>query len=623
MFTRLKPLFTPPVFEDAEQTRVARQLHQILLLSLIGTLGYLLISGLPYGYPFIWNRIIPTCIALFTLPLFWLLRRGYMRLAGLLLLSAGLLAIVWAGFASQGIRNPGMIIAPLILMMCSVLLGSRITVILGISMGVVVTLMFVLEQEGILIYQQESVVDPNHLVVILMAFGLTMAELHFTVTQIVQGAKQIRRQAKELQEKNELLEQTQKMLEARTQELSKLNTELHFEINERARTESILRQKQKLESIGLLAGGVAHDFNNLLTSILTQSSLALRYLPPDHKAHAHLGKSIHSTQRAADLTRQLLAYAGKSTFQIETLDLNQLLYENRDLLETMTQKNSVLQFELAPELPTIELDRGQMQQVFMNLVINAAEAIDHANGVVTISTQATFLNAQTDPLSFVGQVPESGHYVNLTVQDNGSGISPAILERIFDPYFSTKARGHGLGLSAVLGIIHTLRGGLQVSSTLGQGSCFRVYLPASTKAVVNQPLVPEERQQSLAGEMILVIDDEADVREAAIEILHSAGYRTLNAINGYEGVELFRQHQMEIGVILLDVLMPGMNGPETLEKLRAIDPRAKVILTSGYSEQAISTDPPSQKPSAFLAKPYTIEALLQRVAALLTPMPIT
>jgi len=619
MLTPLIPLFTPPVFKDPERTRIAQQLHYILLLSIAVSVGYLLIPGLSSGAGIAWKQIITATMALFMALLFGMLRRGHVYLAGALLISSGMTAIVFAGVVSQGIRNPGMLIVPLILMMSSVLLGSRITLIFGIGMTTIVTLLFLFEKAGILVYPLDNGVDANNLVVLLIALGLTIGELHFTVIQIVQSAQQIRRQARELQDKNELLEQTQTMLEARTQELSQLNAELHHEMSERARTESILRQKQKLESIGLLAGGVAHDFNNLLTSILTQSSLALRKLPTDHKAYQHIEKSLYSTQRAADLTRQLLAYAGKSTFQIEPIDLNQLIQENLGLLETMTQKNAALHFTLAPQLPAIELDRGQMQQVLMNLVINAAEAIEHEQGVVHVLTSATVIDKQIDPLTFVGQAPEPGHYVNLTVEDNGSGMAPAVLERIFDPYFSTKARGHGLGLSAVLGIIQTLRGGLQVISTPGQGSCFRVYLPASPQAAASPLPAMQSQPSSSTGEVVLVIDDEADVREAAIEILHSTGYRTLSASNGAEGVEIFQQHQAEIGVILLDVLMPGLNGPETLEKLRALDPHVKVILTSGYSEQAILFNAPSQKPSAFLAKPYTIDGLTRHVVALLTP----
>ncbi|MFN8486745.1 MAG: response regulator [Caldilineaceae bacterium] len=619
MFTHLIPLFRPPVFKDAERARIAQQLHYILLSSIAVAFCYLLIPGLANEAGPAWKQIITASMALFMVLLFGVLRRGHLYLAGALLISSGLTAIVFAGVVSQGVRNPGMVIVPLILMMSSVLLGSRITIIFGVGMTIVVTLLFLFEKAGILIYPPEHGVDANHLVVLLIAFGLTIAELHFTVTQIVQGAQQIRRQAHELQDKNELLEQTQAMLEARTQELSALNAELQHEMNERARTESILRQKQKLESIGLLAGGVAHDFNNLLTSILTQSSLALRKLPADQKAYQHIEKSLYSTQRAADLTRQLLAYAGKSTFQIEPIDLNQLIQENRSLLETMTQKNAALQFTLAPQLPAIELDRGQMQQVLMNLVINAAEAIEHEQGVIRVMTSATLLDQQIDPLTFVGQAPEPGYYVNLTVEDNGSGMAPAVLERIFDPYFSTKARGHGLGLSAVLGIIQTLRGGLQVTSTPGEGAYFRVYLRASTQTAANHPIAIQSQQPRPTGEIVLVVDDEADVREAAIEILHSAGYRTLSAANGAEGIEIFRQHQAEIGVVLLDVLMPGLNGPETLENLRTLNPHIKVIMTSGYSEQAILFNAASQKPSAFLAKPYTIDELTRSVAALLSP----
>ena len=616
MLTSLTSILAPPIFEDAERTRVARHLHYLLLLSIPVAAGFLLLpeTSPPHGPA--WNHIIPAFMALFMTLLFGLLRRGYVRLAATLLICSGLLSITTASIMSEGIRNPGMIITPLILTLCCVLLGSRATTILGTIMAIIVILLFVIARTGGA-GQQASVVDPNYLAVILIAIGLTVVELHFTVNQIVQSAQHIRQQAIELQDKNQQLEQIQSMLEGHTRELSKLNAELQLEMSERAHTEAILRQKQKLESISLLAGGVAHDFNNLLTSILSQSSLALRNLTPDQRAHQHLQKSIKSVQRAADLTRQLLAYAGKSTFQIELLDLNQLIQENHELLEVGIQKNSTLRLDLQYQLPAIESDRGQLQQVLMNLVINAAEAIQHDKGVITVATQAVVLGNQLDMFDFVGQAPEPGEYVNLRVQDNGVGMTTAMLERIFDPYFTTKARGHGLGLSAVLGVIHALHGGLQVTSVPDQGSRFLVYLPASRQEVL--PTLPANRPQPhpSTDAMILVVDDEEAVREAIIEILHSVGYRTLNAANGEDGLALFRQHQAEIGVVLLDVLMPGINGPETMEKLRAIDQNVKVILTSGYSEQAIFSPAQRQKPSDFLAKPYTIEELLSRVANVL------
>jgi len=386
----------------------------------------------------------------------------------------------------------------------------------------------------------------------------------------------------------------------------------------RARTEKMLYQEQKLESIGLLVGGVAHDFNNLFTSILAQSTLVRHNLTPDHKAYHHLEKSINATQRAAELTRQLLDYTGKSNIQSEPLDLNQLIEDNQELLDIALHKNSALVLELQPHLPLIEAARGQMQQVIMNLLINAAEAIQHESGRITVDTRIVTLAQAPDPFDFVGQAPAAGLYVRLAVQDNGCGMPQAVLDRIFDPYFTTKARGHGLGLSAVLGIVQAHQGSLQVTSSPAEGSCFQVYLPASRQAVLAAPAVNPAPPRATTDALILVIEDQDEVCEAAVEILHSAGYRTLRAANGYEGVALFQEHQATISLVLLDVLMPGMTGLETLEQLRAIDPAVKVILTSGYSEHTIFTQMQRHRPTDFLSKPYLDYILLSRVATVLS-----
>jgi signal transduction histidine kinase/CheY-like chemotaxis protein len=431
----------------------------------------------------------------------------------------------------------------------------------------------------------------------------------------VQSAQQIRQQAAELHDKNQRLEKTQAALEARTQQLSKLNAELQLEMAERARTEVALRQKQKLESIGLLAGGVAHDFNNLLTSILSQSSLALRRLAPEQAARQHVEKAIQSTQQAADLTRQLLAYAGKATFQVEPVDLNQLIQANSGLFETVLRGNATLHVSLQTNLPAVAADRGQLQQVLMNLIINASEAIEHEHGKITLKTYTVDLQSENDPTAFVGIPPSPGAYVCLAVTDNGVGMDATILEKIFDPFFSTKARGHGLGLSAVLGVVQALHGGLQVQSAPQSGTVFCVYLPATNEYLPVSTTTTSPNPLAHPNGLVLVIDDEDLVREAVAEMLNSVGYRTLVAANGTEGLALFNQFQNEIGTVLLDVVMPGMSGTETLQKLRTVDTQVKVILSSGYVDTALPGDLLEHTHTTFLAKPYTLEQLLRVMAS--------
>lgn len=589
------PIFRPPVFADTERTRVAQYLYYILLSTLIGMIAFMLLPAL-LGNLDIWYVIICGGISLISLMLLLLSQLGYEKVASIVFIGSSLSAIVIGGFIKTGIRTPGLIAVPLLLTICSLLLGRRAMIIMG--------LLCLLSVTGLLFRGHAGEFDlPPHLLDIsyfaaaLIVISMTVVILYFTVSDAVQSRQQIQQQA---------------------QELAKLNAELQLEMRARARTEKMLYQEQKLESIGLLVGGVAHDFNNLFTSILAQSALVRHNLTPDHKAYPHLEKSIKATERAAELTRQLLDYTGKRNVQSEPLDLNQLIKDNQELMDIALHRHSTLVLDLQHDLPVIEAARGQIQQVIMNLLINAAEAIQHESGQITVRTRTVTLAQAPDPFDFVGQAPTPGLYVQLEIQDNGSGIPQAILDRIFDPYFTTKARGHGLGLSAVLGIVQAHQGSLRVTSSPGKGSCFQVYLPVRSHEEFNVPSVNPTPPRSATNALILVIEDQDEVREGAVEILQSAGYHTLTAANGYEGVRVFQAHQATISLVLLDVLMPGLTGLETLEQLRAIDPAVKVILTSGYSEHSIFTEMQRQRPTDFLAKPYLAHVLLSQVATVLS-----
>ena len=604
----LVSLLKAPVFEDSKRTRVARYLYYILLITGFGTPIFMLVPFLAPSFE-IWNTIICTGIFLICMLLLFLIRLGYVQLASISFIGGLLISILLGGLTTNGIRTPGLLAIPTLLTVCSLLLGNRATLLLGGFSLVSITGLFLYGRNEVYVVPQ-LILDINYFSSAVLVIIVTVLILHFTVNRIVQSEQQNGHQAQELTKLNAELQQ-------QAQELIKLNAELQLEMSARVRTERILYQEQKLESIGLLVGGIAHDFNNLFTSALGQAALAQRHLTPDHKAYRHLEKSAKATQQAAELTRQLLAYTGKSNVQSEPLDLNQLIQDNQELLDTAMQQNTALILELQPDLPTIEAAPGQLQQVIMNLLINAAQAITHRAGQITVTTRAITLAQAPDPFDFVGPAPAAGEYVKLTVQDNGSGMPQAVLDRIFDPYFTTKDNGNGLGLSAVLGIIQAHQGSLQVTSTPGQGSCFHLYLPTSRQASLSMPTVNSTLLPTTDA-MILVIEDQEEVSEATIETFHSAGYRTLKAMNGYEGVALFQQHAAEIDVVLLDILMPGMNGIETLEQLRAIDATAKVILTSGYSEHTLFAQMQRQRPTDFLPKPYLSDTLLSRVATVLS-----
>ncbi len=380
-------------------------------------------------------------------------------------------------------------------------------------------------------------------------------------------------------------------------------------ITERKRAEEQLLRAQKLESLGILAGGVAHDFNNLLVALLGQTSLASAKLPPDHPAQRHLDRAIVAARRAADLTRQMLAYSGHGAFQLAPLNLNTLIRENISLLESSISKSITLHTDLAEALPRINADAGQMQQIIMNLILNAAEAIGDNPGTIRLATSTIDLTSDDGRWTHhTGQTVAAGHYVQLRAQDSGSGISTETLGRIFDPFFTTKFTGRGLGLAAVLGIVRGHQGGLWVESETGRGTTFTLVFPATAEETV--AFKAATNQTTRAHQFVLVIDDEEPVLEAIGDMLELDGVSTLCAATGAGGISIFRDRHADIGLVLLDLSMPGLSGRETFDKLLQIDPDVRVVLTSGYTQAEATRDFEGRKLAGFLHKPYDMETLL-------------
>jgi PAS domain S-box-containing protein len=392
------------------------------------------------------------------------------------------------------------------------------------------------------------------------------------------------------------------------------------DITARIKAEEAMRDAQKLESLGVLAGGVAHDFNNLLVAILGQTSLALAHLPASENSpiRTAIEKAVVASRRAADLTRQLLAYSGRGTFEVKPLDLSRLVQENLHLLEVALPKNVELQFDLLPTLPPIEADTGQMQQVVMNLIINAAEAIGEKSGTVNIHTYSQIGNIEAgDDWQQISDPPAAKQYVILETQDDGVGMSRETIAKIFDPFFTTKFTGRGLGLSAVLGIVRGHKGGVWVKSEPGKGTTFRLFFPVSDGLPDEELTMPEPEISQPAGlgkaRLVLVIDDEAQIREGIHDILELEGLETIGAPNGEAGIELYRARVNEIGLVLLDLSMPGLSGEATLEGLRAINPEVKVVLSSGYNQSETVQRFAGRGLAGFLQKPYDVQKLLQTV----------
>jgi PAS domain S-box-containing protein len=380
------------------------------------------------------------------------------------------------------------------------------------------------------------------------------------------------------------------------------------DITERKRLEEKVRETQKLESLGVLAGGVAHDFNNLLTGILGNASLAADMLPPDHPARDSLLSVVQASERAADLTCQMLAYAGKGQFVVRPVDVSALVREIVGLIQSSIPRKVRVELRLASGLPPVSADPAQVQQLVMNLVINGAEAIGEKAGVVEVTTATEVLDEEAARARLPRHELAPGAYVVLEVKDSGCGMDSQTLPRIFDPFFTTKFTGRGLGLAAVSGIVRSHRGALEVSSVPGQGTTFRIYLPAAAASE------PEPRPPARA---ILVVDDEEIVRRTAKTTLEKYGYKVLVAESGPQAVETYRRRPEAVELVLLDLTMPMMDGEEVLRALRAIRPDVKAIVSSGYSLEEATRRFAGHGVSAFLQKPYTAARLAHVVRAAL------
>ncbi len=394
--------------------------------------------------------------------------------------------------------------------------------------------------------------------------------------------------------------------------------ELRDYLEERARSEERLRETQKLESLGVLAGGIAHDFNNLLTGVLGNASLALDDAAPGSHLASRLQDVVQATERAAHLTKQLLAYAGKGRFFVQDLDLSQQVREITALVQSSVPRTVQLRLELAEGLPCIEADSAQIQQVIMNLVINGAEAIPESQtGSVLVATGVQDVDAAYIRTTLSDTEISDGRYVTLEVHDTGVGISPEVVRQIFDPFFTTKFTGRGLGLAAVKGIVRGHKGAIKVYSTPGQGTTFKLLFPARRGEARNTASRTAEQHLLRGSGTVLVIDDEEIVRHTAQATLERFGYKVLLAEDGMQGVKRFREFAAEIEVVLLDMTMPVMSGEETFRELRLIRPEVRVILSSGFNEVEAIRRFTGKGLAGFVQKPYTSARLAEAVKSVL------
>ncbi len=384
---------------------------------------------------------------------------------------------------------------------------------------------------------------------------------------------------------------------------------------EQLKLETRLQQAAKLESLADLAAGIAHDYNNLLTGVMVHADLALREIDPGSSAYDKIRLIERTAERAADLSDELLAFAGEEEPERETLQLNDLLQALAPQLEERIPEKVVLQFQLKKTLPPIDVDSDQLRRVVLRLVTNAADAVGPAPGVITIRTSQVkaaasyFQSAQP-----TGDHPP-GNYVFFEVSDSGIGIDEETRARMFDPFFTTKSAGRGLGLATALGIIGAHGGAIKVYSDPGRGTTFEVLFPASAKPETTaRPRIVDEPR---ADATILVVDDEELVLEVTQEILESRGWKVLPVSGGVEAVEIFRQHQDTIDAVVLDMTMPEMDGEAVFRALRRIDPKARIAIMSGYSKKRVSRQIMDMGLKGFLHKPFRPQDLIDKVHEML------
>ena len=383
---------------------------------------------------------------------------------------------------------------------------------------------------------------------------------------------------------------------------------------ERLRLERQLQQSQRLESLGLLAGGIAHDFNNILTAVLGNADLALGELSPSAPARENLLEITAASRRAADLCRQMLAYSGRGHFVVGPLDLGALVTDMVDLLRSTISKRARLDLSLKKDLPLMHGDASQISQVVMNLVINASEALGDKDGVITISTGTRECSRQYLGETHADQDLSPGLYLTMEVSDTGSGMDRETHERIFEPFFTTKFTGRGLGLAAVQGIVRGHKGALMVKSEPGQGTSFTIMLPAlPAEAGARLPKIAEKADDWQGQGTVLLVDDEEAIRTLGARMLKRLGFEFLLAADGRQALQIYSQHLGEISLVLLDLTMPHMDGEETFRELRLLDPQVQVVLSSGYTEQDITSRFAGQNLAGFVQKPYTLGLLRERL----------
>lgn len=383
--------------------------------------------------------------------------------------------------------------------------------------------------------------------------------------------------------------------------------------HDRRNLELQVQHTQRLESLGALAAGVAHEFNNILMGVLGHAELGLLTVNTPVQVEEHFRQIVTATERAAELTKRLLTYSGQAYFQFQLVDISQLVESMKSLLAVTISKKTEITYALAKDLPPLHGDAAQLHQLVLNLVANAAEAIGHAPGAISVRTGATYCDGERIAQASFAEQTHEGKYILLEVSDTGCGMDEPTLSKIFDPFFSTKFIGRGLGLSAAVGIVRAHEGLIFAESKPGQGAKFTVLFPEP-----GEKREEDHRARFTQGKrMILLVDDEIEIRKVVGEFLEQNGYTVITAADGVEAVREFERFKNALGVVILDLKMPRMDGEETFRLLRQIDPGIRVLLLSGYAEQEATRMFAGKGISGFVQKPCHAQMLLEKIEEVL------
>jgi PAS domain S-box-containing protein len=383
------------------------------------------------------------------------------------------------------------------------------------------------------------------------------------------------------------------------------------DVTHEVRLEQQLRQAQKMEAIGTLAGGIAHDFNNLLMGIQGNVSLSLLEVDASTGFYQNLKKIEQLVQNGVDLTKQLLGFARGGKYEISVVDMNQLLKE-QNLMFGRTNKEVIFDGHYAPTLWRVEVDRGQIEQVLMNLYLNALQAMP-GGGTLLVRTE----NVTIDQDQYRPYHVKAGQYIKIKITDSGVGMDERTQQRIFDPFFTTKemGRGTGLGLASVYGIVKNHEGFINVTSQIDKGAEFEIYLPATEEAVTEQQQAVETFYEGQGT--VLLVDDEAMILDVGQRMLHKLGYHVFTATDGAEALEVYAKNQGRIDVTILDMVMPRLNGGDTFDQIRALNSKAKVLLSSGYSINGQAQEILNRGCDGFIQKPFNMQGLSQNIRMVL------